>query len=91
MNPVEQTISFAEIPGKTAGDAPFTLSPTASSGLPVRLHSLQPDICSVEGNAVTILAAGTCSILAEQSGNYAHYSAPSVFPGPSRSRKPRLP
>ena len=72
---VEQTITFAEIPNQSAGGAPFTLSPVATSNLPVRLLSLQPNVCTVDGTTVTIHSAGSCTIVAEQEGNHAHLPA----------------
>jgi uncharacterized protein (TIGR03437 family) len=47
---------------------------TASSGLPVNLSSTTAAVCSIGGTAATIVAAGTCSITASQTGN-ANYPA----------------
>jgi hypothetical protein len=46
-----------------------TASATASSGLSVTFGSSTPDICSVSGNTVTGVTAGTCTITADQPGN----------------------
>ena len=78
VEPADQSITFAEIPSHSITEGTFTLSPSASSGLPVRLVSLQPDICTVEGHTLTIHSAGTCSIIADQPGNYAYRSAAPV-------------
>lgn len=77
-DPVEQTITFASIADPTYGSAPFTVSPTASSGLPVTLTSLNPEVCTVDGNTVTIVGAGTCTLLAEQDGDTQYNPAPRV-------------
>jgi len=77
--PADQTITFAAIPAKTLGDAPFTLTATSSSGLPVQLISLFPDICSLTGTTATIHASGTCVFMAEQEGNAAYNPAFPVF------------
>ncbi|MDI9239560.1 autotransporter domain-containing protein [Lysobacter sp. LF1] len=45
-----------------------------ASGLPVVFASTTPSVCSVSGSTVTMLAAGNCSLTANQAGN-ANYSA----------------
>ncbi len=52
----------------------FNLSAGASSGLPVTLSSATSAICRMSGSLVTPLAAGTCTIQANQAGN-ANYAA----------------
>ncbi len=68
-----QTITFGELAGKTYGGAPFTVTATASSGLPVAFASDTPGVCTVsttsEGGTVTLVAAGTCTVTASQAGN----------------------
>jgi hypothetical protein len=64
-----QTISFAALPSKTYGDASFTLSATASSGLPVSYVSANTNVATISGSTVTIRGAGTASITASQAGN----------------------
>jgi hypothetical protein len=73
-----QTITFAPLPDKTLGDPPFTVSATASSGLPVSFASLTPTICTVNGNTVTLITTGTCTIQAAQPGNANFNPAPPV-------------
>jgi hypothetical protein len=73
-----QTITFNPLPGKTFGDVPFTVTATASSGLPVSFSSLSPGVCTVSGNTVTIVAAGMCTIAADQAGNATYLPAPRV-------------
>ncbi len=68
------TIAFGPLSDVTLGTAPFTISATASSGLPVTFTSTTPAVCTVAGSTVTIVATGTCSITATQAGN-ATYSA----------------
>jgi hypothetical protein len=74
----DQTISFAALPGKTYGDVPFTVSATATSGLPVTFSSLTTPVCTVSGTTVTIVAAGSCTIRASQPGNATWNAAPGV-------------
>jgi len=55
--------------GKKFGDAPITLSATASSNLPVTFTSLNPTVVSISGNTLTINGAGTADIIAVQAGD----------------------
>jgi len=73
-----QTITFAALPGRTFGSAPFAVSATASSGLAVTLSSLTATICTVSGNTVTLVAVGTCTIDAAQAGNLNYTAAVDV-------------
>ena len=68
-----QTITFSSLAGKSYGTAPFTVSATASSGLPVSFASTTSMVCTVAGATVTLVAVGTCTIQATQAGdsNYA--------------------
>ncbi|MEI9812104.1 MAG: hypothetical protein WDO18_05255 [Acidobacteriota bacterium] len=63
-----QSITFAPLPDAVLGTAPFTLTATATSGLPVTF-STASQACSVTGNIVTLLAVGFCTITATQAGN----------------------
>lgn len=72
-----QTISFGVLPAKTLGDAPFTLSATASSGLPVSF-AVTSGPATISGNTVTLTGLGTVTITASQSGDLNHAAAPSV-------------
>ncbi len=55
-----------------------TVSASATSGLVVSFDSTTPDVCSVNGNTVTGLAAGICTIVANQEGSGNYYAAPQV-------------
>ena len=74
-----QTIAFAPLGNVASGAAPFTLTATASSGLAVAFTSSTPAVCTVSGSTVAILGAGTCSIVASQTGNAIYAAAPSVL------------
>lgn len=74
----DQTITFAELPGKNLGDAPFSLTGTASSGMVVSYTSSNPNVASVSGSTVTILSVGTTTITAAQSGDGNYNAAISV-------------
>ena len=73
-----QTISFAPIAPQVLGAAPFLLSPSASSGLPVALATQTPAVCSVAGQTVNLLATGTCSLIAQQGGDNTYLPATAV-------------
>ncbi len=64
-----QAITFGTPGDVTYGVAPFGISATASSGLPVSFASTTSSICTVSGSVVTTVAAGSCSITASQVGN----------------------
>ena len=73
-----QTITFGALTAVTYGDASFSLSASASSGLTVSFASSDPTIASISGSTVTILKAGTVTITASQSGNGSYSAATSV-------------
>jgi hypothetical protein len=73
-----QTITFPALSNKTFGDAPFTLSATASSGLAVSYASSNTSVATVSGSMVTIVGAGTTTITASQAGNTSFAAATSV-------------
>ncbi|MGV3588690.1 MAG: T9SS type A sorting domain-containing protein [Adhaeribacter sp.] len=66
--PAEQTITFAPVPNKTFGDAPFLLSATASSGLPVAFTVVSGP-ATVQGNQITLTGAGEVRVRAVQAGS----------------------
>jgi len=73
-----QTITFSAIANTVFGAAPFTISATASSGLPVSFASTTPGVCNVSGTTVTLAGAGTSTIQATQVGNSTYAAAPAV-------------
>jgi hypothetical protein len=64
-----QEITFGALSDKTYGDPAFSLSATASSGLPVTLESSQPDILDIQGATATVKSAGTATVTARQAGS----------------------
>jgi hypothetical protein len=77
-NQQTQSISFTAPLSATYGDAPLTLSASASSGLSVQFSSSTPGVCGVTGNNASILAAGICTLVANQPGNTTFAVAPTV-------------
>lgn len=73
-----QTITFGALPSKTIGDADFTLTATASSGLAVSYASSDPSVATVSGATVTIVGVGTTTITASQAGNGNYLAAADV-------------
>ncbi|MEO8088980.1 MAG: PxKF domain-containing protein [Gemmatimonadales bacterium] len=71
-----QTIAFNPLADKTYGDPAFTVTATASSGLPVSLV-ISGD-CMIVGSTVTITGAGSCTVIAQQPGNNVYTFAPDV-------------
>lgn len=78
MAQTNQTIAFGALLPKEVGDPPFALSATATSALAVAFTTSTPAICSVSGATATALAAGTCTITANQAGNATYSAAPAV-------------
>ncbi len=72
-----QTITFAALAERTLGDAPFTLTASASSSLPVTF-STTSDKITISSSQVTITKAGRGSIAANQAGNSVFNVAPVV-------------
>jgi 2',3'-cyclic-nucleotide 2'-phosphodiesterase/3'-nucleotidase/5'-nucleotidase len=73
-----QTISFPAIGNQVLGAAPFGVTATATSGLPVTIVSQTTSVCSVTGNTVTLLMVGTCTLAATQAGDGTYSAAPNV-------------
>ena len=73
-----QTITFPPLRNRFVGSAPFAISATASSGLPVSFAALTPAVCTVLGNMVTVVVVGTCTIEATQAGDATYAPAAPV-------------
>lgn len=75
-----QQISFqTSLPSDVVlGEGPFPVVAVSSSGLPVELSSATPSTCSFERAEVHVIAAGTCTIDANQSGSNYYEEAPQI-------------
>ena len=73
-----QSIAFAPLPDKSAGDAPFALTATTSSGLPVYFNIISGPAVTDTNNVVTLLGAGTVTAIAWQPGNSNYNAAATV-------------
>jgi hypothetical protein len=78
VNRLAQTISFDSLPDKPVKAAPFTLSATASSSLPVSYTSSNPGVATVSGNTVAIAGIGSTTITASQAGDATYLPAADV-------------
>jgi len=72
-----QTITLGTVPSLKQGGATYTISASASSGLPVTLSASSASVCSISNFVITPVGEGTCTITATQPGNSV-YAAASV-------------
>jgi hypothetical protein len=83
-----QSIAFASVPSHSAGDAPFALAATTSSGLPAYFAILSgPGL--INSNIVTLVGAGTVTAVAWQPGNSNYNAAATVQSSFSVSKIPQ--
>jgi large repetitive protein len=73
-----QTITFNQPADQIVTTSSIGVSATATSGLTVSFASDTTSVCTVAGSTVSILAAGTCTLVATQPGNQTYEAAPSV-------------
>jgi hypothetical protein len=81
---LNQTINFTSTAPSAAtfGDAPYTATATATSGLTVAFTSATPAVCTstgTNGATITLVAAGSCTVSANQAGNGTYNPAPQVL------------
>jgi hypothetical protein len=74
-----QTISFPALPNVSYGVAPFTLTATTSSGLPVTF-TISSGPAKIEDGVLTVTGAGWVVVVASQAGDANYNPAPSVPP-----------
>lgn len=78
VNKLTQTISFDSLPEKTIGDAAFKLTAKASSNLEVTYTCSDTTVAKVVDSTVTLIGAGTATIIASQAGNNVYSAATSI-------------
>ncbi len=76
---VDQFISFAPLPDKSASDVPFSITATTSSDLPVYLNILSGPAVLDTNNVLTLLGGGTVNLIAWQPGNSNYNAAAPVL------------
>lgn len=70
-------ISFSALAGRIYGDAPFSISASASSGLPINF-SIVSGSATISGNIITLTGAGTVVVRASQAGSSTYTPAADV-------------
>lgn len=67
-----QNISFASLADQSLSPSSMQLnvSATATSGLAVSFNSLTANVCTVSQGVVVLVGGGTCTVAANQAGNY---------------------
>lgn len=73
-----QSIAFASPGSLMLGSPAPVLVATATSGLAVSFASATPSVCAVSGVTLTLRRAGTCSVVANQSGDASYAGAATV-------------
>ena len=76
ITPAAQNITFGALAPKTYGNAPFAVSPTATSSLPVSI--IASGSCQASGSTIAITGAGNCTVTASQLGDGNWSAATSV-------------
>ncbi len=87
-----QAITFLTIPDHSVVDAQFTVSASATSLLPVTFTTTTTLVCTATGlggATINLVAAGTCSIVADQSGNGSYDAAPPITRSFTVTRAPQ--
>jgi hypothetical protein len=75
----EQAIMFGPLSNKRFGDAAFQVKAEGeATGGAISFSSRTPAVCSVAGDIVSLLSAGTCTIRASQSASNNHNAAADV-------------
>ena len=77
-----QTITFGPVPSVSVGSTATISATGGASGNPVIFSSLTPTVCTVSGtngNTVTGVATGICTIAANQAGNADYNAAPQIM------------
>ncbi|MBS2021521.1 MAG: cadherin-like domain-containing protein [Deltaproteobacteria bacterium] len=77
VHKASQSITFAALADHTVGDAPITLTASASSNLDVTF-ALDSGPATLSGHTLTLTGAGTVSVTAQQAGNANYEAAASV-------------
>jgi uncharacterized repeat protein (TIGR01451 family) len=76
--PLAQTITFPPPADTRVDQGPISIFASASSSLAVAFASNSSSVCTVSGASVTLVAVGTCSLTASQSGNGTYAAASAV-------------
>ena len=72
------TINFPAIAAQVSTAADFTVAPTATSKVTPTLSSSTPEVCTVTGLSVHLVAPGTCTLTASGAGSSTFAAATAV-------------
>ena len=86
-----QAINFASPGNQTLGTVPAALVASATSGLTVSFASTTTGVCTVSGTTLSLVAVGTCNIVASQPGNASFAAATAVSRSFSVAPAPLIP
>ncbi len=90
----DQTITFTSTPPAlaTIGGPTYTVTATATSGLPVTftIDASASSVCTIAGSTVSFIGGGTCVINANQAGNAIYNAAPQVQQSFAVNNPPQL-
>jgi len=78
INKANQVITFNALSAATFGEGNIELAGTSDSGLPVTYSSSNTSVVTASGNSLTIVGAGTASIIATQGGDAIYNAATPV-------------
>jgi large repetitive protein len=77
VNKADQIITFTSTaPAAAKFGGSYTISATASAGLPVSFSSATTTVCTVSGSNVSFVGVGQCTINANQAGGTNYNAAP---------------
>ncbi|MFM2114874.1 MAG: hypothetical protein RI908_615, partial [Actinomycetota bacterium] len=75
---IAQTITFASLADRAFDNAAFAVAPTTTSGRTVTVSSSTTETCTASGLNVTMVYAGTCTLVASVAESANHLAATSV-------------
>jgi len=90
LTKVAQTITFAPPAALLSTAFPYTLTATASSGLVPVITSSTTRVCTVSGFTLTMVSAGTCTVVANQAGNATYAPAAAISRSITLSLAPQI-
>lgn len=74
----DQTITFPAVPDVSVSSGRVLLGADASSFLSVTYTSATPEVCTINVDEAVLVAAGTCTVYADQAGSETYNAAPQV-------------
>ena len=75
---ITQSLTFPGLGTTELGDGPVTLPSETPGGLPLTYTAGPDHVCTLSGNVVTLVAIGTCQVIADQAGDDTHAAASAI-------------